>query len=85
MSLDEIDHVAVLSRLDAITTGGMRALAECTRRSAEIDKRVQEMHARQERATQAMNELVEQATAATVPDRPVGPPADPLNRRVRLR
>jgi RNA processing factor Prp31 len=80
MSLDEIDHVAILARLDAITTSGLRALAECTRRSAEIDKRVQEMHARQERATRSMNELVEQSTKARQP----APPARP-NRPARLR
>jgi hypothetical protein len=79
VSPDEIDHVAILARLDAITTSGLRALAECTRRSAEIDKRVQEMHARQERATRAMNELVEQAAKAT-PPAPAGRP----NRPARL-
>ena len=77
VSLDEIDHVAILARLDAITTNGLRALAECTRRSAEIDQRIREMHERQERATRAMNELVEGANKARTPtDRPspAGPP-----------
>lgn len=53
MSLYDIDHAATQARLDAITAGGVRALGECARRSAEIDKQVQEMHARQERQRQA--------------------------------
>lgn len=52
MSLYEIDHDATRRRLDAVTAGGLRALSECARRSAEVDKQVRDLRERQERAKQ---------------------------------
>lgn len=73
MALYEIDPAATRARLDAIAAGGLRALGETARRSAEIDKQVQEMHARQERAKQAMAGRSGQSEQ----DRPGPPPRTP--------
>lgn len=79
MALYEIDHDATQRRLDAITSNGLRALGDCTRRSAEIDERVAEMLAHQEREKQAMDERIKQATEERTshaePARPVTKPA----------
>jgi hypothetical protein len=64
VTLYEIDQDATRRRIEAITSGGLRALTDLRQRSEDIDKAVDEMFERQERAKQAMDEQVKLASVA---------------------
>lgn len=64
MTLYEIDQDATQRRIEAITSNGLRALTDLRQRSEDVDRAVDEMFERQERAKQEMDEQVKLAAAA---------------------